>query len=78
MSVRPIMSSRCLSPHVVDWRLLVKEHFAYIGNSGHDCRFALLINFCLVLGSLRTSLLYMVGELAGGGSVTVAVGVSDR
>ena len=31
-----------------------------------------------VFGSLQTSLLCRVGELAGGGSVAVAVGVSDR
>ena len=31
-----------------------------------------------VLVSLRTSLLCIMGELAGGGSVAVAVGVSDR
>ena len=31
-----------------------------------------------VFGYLRTSLLCIVGELAGGGSVAVAVGVSDR
>ena len=31
-----------------------------------------------VIGSLRTSLLCIMGELAGGGSVAVAVGVSDR
>ena len=33
--------------------------------------------FC-VFGSLQTSLLCIVGELAGGGSVAVADGVSDR
>ena len=31
----------------------------------------------IVLGSLQTTLLCIVGELAGGGSVSVAVGVSD-
>ena len=30
-----------------------------------------------VFGSMRTTLLYILGELAGGGSVAVAVGVSD-
>ena len=29
-------------------------------------------------GSLRTSLLCIVGEIAGGGSVAVAVGIGDR
>ena len=38
----------------------------------------LRFNKFLVFGSLQTSLLCIVGELAGGGSVTVAVGVSDR
>ena len=31
-----------------------------------------------VFGSLQTSLLYIVGELAMGGSVAVAVGISYR
>ena len=33
---------------------------------------------CWVLGTFETSLLCLVGALAGGGSVAVAVGVSDR
>ena len=32
----------------------------------------------LVLGSLQTSQLCIMGELVGGGFVAVAVGVSDR
>ena len=32
----------------------------------------------LVFGSLQTSPMCIVGELAGGGSVAVTVGVSDR
>ena len=32
----------------------------------------------LVLGSLLTSLLCIMGELAWGGSVAVSVGISDR
>ena len=32
----------------------------------------------LVFGSLQTSLLCIMGELAGGASVAVSVGVSDR
>ena len=31
-----------------------------------------------VLGSLQTSLLCIMGDLAGGGSVAVAIGVSGR
>ena len=31
-----------------------------------------------VFGSLRTTLLFIVGELAGGGSGAVAVGVSNK
>ena len=31
-----------------------------------------------IFGSLQTSLLCIMGELVGGGSVTVAVGVSNR
>jgi hypothetical protein len=44
--------------------------------------FAILLIFCVlnsfwVFGCLRTGLLCIMGELAGGGSVAVAVGVSD-
>ena len=46
------------------------------------CCFNDFLRFCLglVFGSLQTSLLCIVGELAGGGSVAVAVavGASDR
>ena len=37
-----------------------------------------VLKFVQVLGSLLTSLLCIMGELAGGGTVTVAVGVGDR
>ena len=38
----------------------------------------LVLTFFLVFGSLQTSLLCLVGDLAGRESVTVANGVSDR
>ena len=37
-----------------------------------------LYMFFLVFWCLRTSILCIVGELAGGGSVSVDVGISDR
>ena len=36
-----------------------------------------VLKFVPIFGSLRTSLLCIMGELAGGGFVAVAVGVSD-
>ena len=72
----------------VDWILLVKECIANIGIPLDIFKFlAFQCFFCVwtffwVLGSLRTSLLCMMEELAGGGSVAgavaVAVAVSDR
>ena len=64
----------------------MEEHIANIGISlGIFWFFAISIFFCIltffrVFGSLRTSLLCIKWELAGGGSaaVAVAVGVSDR
>ena len=61
----------------VDWRLLVKESIANICIPLEIFGF-LQFDFCLVLWSLQTSLLCMMGELAGVGYVAVAVGVSDR
>ena len=62
---------------------MVEERIANIGIP-LDIFFFLLFPcfFCVlkpiwVFGSLRTSLLCLIGELAGGGSVAVAVGVSD-
>ena len=37
-----------------------------------------VLNQFSVMGSLQTSLLCTVGSLAGGGSVAVAVGFTDR
>ena len=42
------------------------------------CSFNDFFCFCVVFGSLQTSLLCIMGESAGEGSVAVAVGVSDR
>ena len=84
MSVCPIAHNRQLRPKGFDWRLLVYELFANIGipldNSAvltiakkENC-----VKKIQVFGSLLTSLLCIVGELSGGGSVAVAVGISDR
>ena len=82
------MSMSCLSVtsrktrFPVDWRLLFEERIANIGIPldvfGFFCRFDdfCAYKFVWVSGSLQTS--PIVGELAGGGSVAVAVGVSDR
>ena len=65
----------------MDWTLLVKELNANVGipldvyaisNTFCVCNF-----FLLILASSQTSLLCIVCELARGGSVAVAVGVSD-
>ena len=66
----------------MDLRLLVKEGIANIGIPlDIFCRFLVLMNFEVlifcVLGSLQTSVLCIVGELAGEGYEAVAVGVSD-
>ena len=57
----------------MNWRLLVKERMANIGITLDVLNF-----FLCVFGCLQTSLLCIMGELAGGGSVAMAVGVSDR
>ena len=62
---------------------MVKEHIANIGiplDGFVVLRMFCNLRFCCVFGSLQTSLLGKVGELARGGSVAVAValGVSDR
>ena len=41
-------------------------------------RFLMFFLIFRVFGSMRTRLLCIVGELAGGGSMAVTVGVSDR
>ena len=83
--------SLCLSVHAwkpsltVDWRLLVKEERnANIGiplDILGFCRFNVffyVLKFDRVLGYLQTSGPCIVGELASGGSVAVAVGIGDR
>ena len=70
-------------PFPVDYRLLVKGRFAKIGIPLDVFGFGFLITFCVLkfsFGSLQTSLLCILGELAGKGSVAVAVavGVNDR
>ena len=70
----------------VDWRLLVKERIAYIGMPKHNFSFFFphfqdvwrLELFIFIFQSLRTSLRCIMGDLAGVGSVLVAVGISDR
>ena len=62
---------------------MVKEHFADIETPLHIPCFCcfddiLILEFCWGFGFWRTSLLYIMGELAGGWSVVVAVDVSDR
>ena len=64
----------------VDCRLLAEERIAYIGiplDVFAFCCFNDVLCFC-VLGSLQTSLLCIMRELAGGGSVAVAVDISDK
>ena len=69
----------------VDWILLVKERIANIGKP-LDMFWVFVVSMIFLcfeknkyfFGSLQTNLLGIVGELAGAGSVDVAVGVSDR
>ena len=88
---KPITLNRAnsVAPHIwknrflVDWRLLVKESITYIGillNVSGFCGFDDFLRFesFLVFWSLWTSLLCIVGDLAEGWFVAVAVGVSDR
>ena len=61
----------------LEWRLLIKEHIAnwkaFFVEDFED-----LWLFLGGGGSLQTSILGRVEELAGGGTVAVAVGFSDR
>ena len=57
----------------MDWRLLIKDFCGFL-----QFQWFFSLNFCVVFGSLQTSLLCIMGESAGEGSVAVAVGVSDR
>ena len=82
ISVCPIARNRRLRPNSFDWTLLVNEHIANIGiplDVFAVLQFYDFLRFEIVrvYGSLQTSLL-CVGELSGGGSVAVVVGVSDR
>ena len=65
---------------LVDWRLLVKEHIANIGIPLDIFRFMLFLLFrffCFNFG-LQTIVMCGLEELAGGVSVDVAIGISDR
>ena len=71
---------------LVDWRLLVKERIANTGipldvfgffKIKNKIKFPFWTNVP-AFGSLQTSILCIMRELARGGSVAVAVGVSDR
>ena len=72
------MPSQKIKRFPVDRRLLVAKRINIIGIpldiSGY-CRFYV---FFWVLGSLRTSIVCIMGEFTGGGLAAVAVGVSDR
>ena len=78
---------RCVSvpwpKNWVDWRLLVEEHIANIGiHLEIFCVFFSFNDFWVLnflgFASLQTSLLCIMGELAGGQSVARAVSVSDK
>ena len=59
----------------VDWRLLVEECIANIVQLlDFFWFFAVLM---VIFGSLQTSRLCIMGELAGGGSLAVAFGVNN-
>ena len=66
----------------MDWILLIKESITNIGKSEDLFRGGFNNFLCkqikLGFGSLQTSLPCIVGKLAGGGSVAVAVGIIDR
>ena len=69
MSVRHIARNHWLRPNVLDWRLLVKNLLLILPHL-FFCPFYVLIifallNFSRVWGSLRASLLGVVGEVAG-------------
>ena len=65
----------------MDWRLLVKEHIANIEIPLYLFLFVVLPIFAFrifwICECLLTSILCIMVELAGGGSVPVPVGVSD-
>ena len=78
------MSMSCVSVplrkarFLVDWRLLVQECITYVGTPVERFRFFLFVSMlCFLLkktlagGSLQTSLVCIMGELAVGGSVAV-------
>ena len=68
----------------MDWRLLIEEQITKIGLPLYIFMFfAVSRIFCVlkcfqVFGSLPTSPLCVRGELAGGGYLAIAVGVTDR
>ena len=79
----PIARNRQLRPNGLSLRLLVKEYIAIIGipidvfeflQFQWFCRFRFFLGF----GSLKNSLLCIVGELTWGGFAAVAVGISGR
>ena len=79
----PIARNRWLRPNGWSLRLLVEERIANIGIPLHVLDFCsfdlvLLFEFIWVLGSFQTSLLCLVGELAGGQSVAMAFGISNK
>ena len=84
--VRVCLSVLLRKPHSpVDWKHLIEEHIDNIGIPLFFFLqvFAVSMTFCAlncfwVLGSLQTSQLCIMGELAGGGSLAVAVAVSER
>ena len=66
----------------MDWTLLVEEYFLILAN--YETSFPLCVKkkivfrFFRVLRSLITSLLCIMGELAGESFVALALGLSDR
>ena len=77
--VCPCVSSRKTS-FPVDWKLLVKEHIANIGIPKDffflDTMIIGNLKICHFL-CLQTSLLCIMGELAGGGSMAKAIDIRD-
>ena len=57
---------------------MFKERIANIGLLGYAVSMILCALKNQIFGSLQTSLLCIMGKLAGGGSMAVALGVSDR
>lgn len=74
MGVCPIARNFLLCLNGLDWKLLVKEH---IDNIGRFDDFFVLKSFSFVFWALQSSLLYS-GWVSRGGSMAVAVSVSDR